>query len=134
MEILQTGLLIVAITGSIWQLLAVRKAVVTGGVVIPSYVVAVLCFSLCTLVVLIFRFSPFHLLWLFVMSLGVGVFSLFFPPAMAVAALCITVLSLTRRNKDSTPPNLIDVDPGTRRNKPVSRTRKFRAKRRRRRR
>ncbi len=134
MEIIQTGLLIVAIIGSIWQLFALRKAVVTGGVVIPSYVVTIFCFSLCTLAVLIFRFSPLHLLWLFVMSLGVGFLSLFFPPVIAVVMLCLTVLSLTRRARDSKPPILIDVDSERRRNLHTSVARKPRTKRRRRRR
>ena len=97
MEILQTGLLIVAILGSVWQLLTIRKQVVTGGVVIPSYVMVVLCFSFCLLLVLFLHLSPFHLLWLSLVSLVIGFASLFFPPLLAVAMLFITTLSLTRR-------------------------------------
>ncbi len=111
MEILQTGILIVAILGSIWQLMTIRKQVVTGGVVIPSYVMVVLCFSFCLLLLLFFHRSPFHLLWLSFVSLVIGFASLFFPPLLAVAMLFITAMSLTRRKSggENQDPIILDL-------------------------
>ena len=97
MESIGTGILVIAIIGVVWQLITIRKQVITGGIIIPSYVAVVLCFSVCILIVLVFGLSPFHLLWLFFVSVFFGFVSLFFPPFQSIVMFVVILLAMTKR-------------------------------------
>jgi hypothetical protein len=97
MERIGTGILVVAIMGVVWQFITIRKQVVTGGMIIPSYVAVVLYFSVCVLIVLVFGLSPFHLLWLFFVSVFFGFVSLFLPPFQSIVMFVVVLLAGTKR-------------------------------------
>jgi hypothetical protein len=118
METIETGILVIAIIGTVWQLITIRTQVLTGGIIVPSYVMVILCFSVCLLIVLVFGLSPFHLLWLGAISLLCGFLSLFFPPFLAIVMVFIALLTLTqRRDADNTMPRFQEHSTSKRRRK-----------------
>ncbi len=125
MEKIETVILIIAITGIVWQLISIRKQVLTGGIIVPSYVAFILCFSLCVLIVLVFELSPFHLLWLFFVSMLCGFMSLFLPPVLVIAMVFTALLTLTQRGDAD---NTMSMPQGRRQQDPHQSTSKRRRK------
>jgi riboflavin transporter FmnP len=69
-----------------------RRRLRRGDIVtIPNFV-ATLVFGLCIVASVLFGFSALHLLWLFPLSAGVGVFMRFFRPDVSFTMACLGLL------------------------------------------
>ncbi len=93
MNILKTVVLVAAIAGVILQLRATRRKLRSGDdVKIPPFAVT-LVFGLCIVAILIFGLSALHLLWLFPLSVGIGLFMLFFRAGVNFTMACLGLLA-----------------------------------------
>lgn len=102
-----TILLGVAICWSVWQIVQFRKYAMNGLIIIPVQVAATAIFALCILGVLISGISPFHLLWMFLVSYVLGTILLLFPWFQIVLLTGLTLLAFPFHHDeepDSTPP------------------------------
>ena len=68
MDIISTGVFVLAILWVLSQLVVTRRKLRTGQVVILPLFAATLVFLVCILVVVAIGASPLHLLWLFLLS------------------------------------------------------------------
>ena len=93
MNILNTVVLLAAIAWVILQLRATRRKLRSGDdVKIPQFAVT-LVFGLCIVAILIFGLSALHLLWLFPLSVGIGLFMLFFRAGVNFTMACLGLLA-----------------------------------------
>ncbi len=65
----------------------------SGDVVTIPHFTTTLVFGLCIVASVVFGFSALHLLWLFVLSPGVGVLMLFFRPGTNFIMACLGLLA-----------------------------------------
>ena len=93
MDIISTGVFVLAILWVLSQLLVTRRKLRTGQVVIPPLFAATLVFLVCILVVVAIGVSPLHLLWLFLLSFVLGLALLLFPPGMKLTLACLGLLA-----------------------------------------
>jgi hypothetical protein len=91
-DIIRTGVFVLAILWVLSQLVVTRRKLRTGQVVIPPLFAATLVFLVCILVVVAIRASPLHLLWLFLLSFVLGL-ALLFPPGMKLTLACLGLLA-----------------------------------------
>jgi membrane protein CcdC involved in cytochrome C biogenesis len=71
-DIIRTGMFVLAILWVLSQLVITRRKLRTGQVVIPPLFAATLVFLVCILVVAALGASSLHLLWLFLLSFVLG--------------------------------------------------------------
>ena len=102
MEIAENITLGLAIFWALWQFLSLRHEIVNGGGVTPPAIPALLLYIVCIVVVLSFHLSPFHLIWLAVVSFFLGIVAIILPPvqALSIAFLGLVTVFL-RSNKDN---------------------------------
>ena len=93
MDIIRTGMFVLAILWVLSQLVVTRRKLRTGQVVIPPLFAATLVFLGCILVVVAIRASPLHLLWLFLLSFVLGLALLLFPPGVKLTLACLGLLA-----------------------------------------
>ena len=94
-------ILVIAVIWPIWQMLSIRKQVLRGGIIVPPFVASTLIFAIFVLVVLIFSFSPFHLLWLFILSLILGFVLIIFPFVQRITIAFLAILVRGGWNHDT---------------------------------
>jgi len=101
MEIIRKVILIIAIIWPVWHMISIRRHVLRGEIVVPPFLTSTLIFSVFVLVVLIFEFSPFHLLWLFILSFILGFVLMIFPLVQRITIVFLAILATTgRRSND----------------------------------
>jgi hypothetical protein len=88
-DIISTGVFVLAILWVLSQLVVTRRKLRTGQVVIPPLFAATLVF----LVVVTIGASPLHLLWLFLLSFVLGLALLLFPPGVKLTLACLGLLA-----------------------------------------
>ena len=93
MDIIRTGMFVLAILWVLSQLVVTRRKLRTGQVVIPPLFAATLVFLVCILVVVAIGASPLHLLWLFLLSFVLGLALLLFPPGVKLTLACLGLLA-----------------------------------------
>ena len=93
MPILSTVIIIVAIGWIIGQLLATRRRLRDGEIVVPPLFAATLVFIVFILVVWAMGASPLHLLWLFPLSFVLGIAVLLFPVGQQLVMACLGLLA-----------------------------------------
>jgi len=72
MEIAEKITLIASIFWVIWSMLSLRNAFLEEEGIFPASITSVLLFFISIVAILIFHLSPFHLIWLFVLSFPLG--------------------------------------------------------------
>jgi hypothetical protein len=92
-DIISTGVFVLAILWVLSQLVVARRKLRTGQVVIPPLFAATLVFLVCILVVVAIGASPLHLLWLFLLSFVRGLALLLFPPGVKLTLACLGLLA-----------------------------------------
>jgi hypothetical protein len=92
-EIISTVVFVLAIFWVLSQLVATRRKLRTGQVVIPPLFAATLVFLVGILVVAALGASPLHLLWLFPLSFVLGLALLLFPPGLNLTLVCLGLLA-----------------------------------------
>lgn len=93
MDLISTGVFVLAILWVLSQLVITRRKLRTGQVVIPPLFAATLVFLVCILVVVAIGASPLHLLWLFLLSFVLGLALLLFPPGVTLTLTCLGLLA-----------------------------------------
>ena len=93
MDLISTGVFVLAILWVLSQLVVTHKKLRTGQVVIPPLFAATLVFLVCILVVAALGASPLHLLWLFLLSFVLGLALLLFPPGVKLTLACLGLLA-----------------------------------------
>ena len=107
-NILNTVVLLAAIAWVILQLRATRRKLRSGDdVKIPEFAVT-LVFGLCIVATLVFGLSALHLLWLFPLSVGIGLFMLFFRAGVNFTMACLGLLVSFKPYQESDPENRSD--------------------------
>jgi len=79
MAMISQGVLVLAMVGTLWQLVHVRRQLRRGAIVVPPLVAATLVFALGIIVVIVTGVSPWHLLWWSPSSFIIGLVVLVFP-------------------------------------------------------
>jgi hypothetical protein len=92
-DIISTGVFVLAIGWVLSQMVVTRRRLRSGQVVIPPLFAATLVFLLCILVVAALGASPLHLLWLFLLSFVLGLALLLFPPGVKLTLICLGLLA-----------------------------------------
>jgi hypothetical protein len=92
-DIISTGVFVLAILWVLSQLVVTHRKLRTGQVVILPLFTATLVFLVCILVVIAIGASPLHLLWLFLLSFVVGLALLLFPPGVKLMLACLGLLA-----------------------------------------
>jgi len=92
-DIIRTGMFVLAILWVLSQLVVTRRKLRTGQVVILPLFAATLVFLVCILVVVAIGASPLHLLWLFLLSFVLGLALLLFPPGVKLTLACLGLLA-----------------------------------------
>jgi lysylphosphatidylglycerol synthetase-like protein (DUF2156 family) len=96
MEIAEKITLITSILWVIWSMLSLRNAVVEGEGIFPASITSVLLFIIGIVTILIFHLSPFHLIWLFVLSFPLGLLAIITPIGQQIGIGVLALFSLTR--------------------------------------
>ncbi|WPF87394.1 hypothetical protein WEU38_11280 [Cyanobacterium aponinum AL20118] len=91
MELAQNITLVIAILWALLQIFSIRYSLSNTGGVFPASISSLLLYFVSIAVVLGFHLSPFHLIWLAIVSLVLGFPLMIFPP---VYSLCIAFLGL----------------------------------------
>lgn len=91
-DIIRTGMFVLAILWVLSQLVVTRRKLRTGQVVILPLFAATLVFLVCILVVAALGASPLHLLWLFLLSFVLGLALLLFPPGVKLTMACLELV------------------------------------------
>ena len=97
MELFSKIILALAIVWTIWRIVDIRSKVRKGEIVVPPFVASLLIFALFIVLIITMRASPFHLLWLFPLSLLLGIVILLFPFGRKFIMTFLTIL-VTHRN------------------------------------
>ncbi|MCP4990402.1 MAG: hypothetical protein GY928_31500 [Colwellia sp.] len=95
MKTFENIILLLAIAWPIWQVLSIRKQVINEGIVMPPFITTLFVFIVAIVLVIIFQWSPFHLLWMFVASFILGFILIMFPPIQKVTMLFLSFLALS---------------------------------------
>ena len=98
MELVEKLILVIAIIWSIWRIFDIRSKALNGKIIIPPFVASLLIFILFTISIIIIGASPFHLLWLFPLSLLLGIVVLFFPFGRKFIMTFLTILVTHKNN------------------------------------
>jgi len=93
MEIVGKMVLIVAIGWAIWQIYRVRIQVRNREIIAPPIVAATFVFALFIVIIMISGASPFHLVWLFLLSFVLGIILLSFPFGVKLIMGFLTMLA-----------------------------------------
>jgi hypothetical protein len=100
MIVLSNIVLIIAIIATLLQIVKIRNHALNEGIAIPIHIATVLIFSLCILGVVIFNLSPFHLLWMFPISLVLGIFLMLFPFFQKMTMIFLHILTMPKGFRD----------------------------------
>ena len=100
MEILGKVILILAIIWPVWQIFNIRKHVINGGIIMPPFITTLFVFIIFVLIVIVFKLSPFHLLWLFLLSFVIGIVLIVFPPVQKITMGFLAILARSDSHKD----------------------------------
>lgn len=96
MIIASKAIFFIAIIFVLLQIIKIRRHALNQGVAIPTHIASVLIFLICILFVGISNFSPFHLLWMYPISLALGILLLFFPFFQNVTMILLNILTLPK--------------------------------------
>ncbi len=99
MEILSNFILLYAIIWIVWQIIVLRRDIGAGKHIIPTYVTFLLIFAIFVLVTVVFQLSPFHLLWLFILSIVLSFKLLVFPVVQKIAMTFVILLAMSKRKR-----------------------------------
>lgn len=99
LELLPKIVAFLAIAWTIRQVLKMRDSVLGGRVMIPASMAHILLFILFELIVFFGGFSSLHLLWLWPLSIVLGIVLLFFPFALAILMFFMVLLRLTGKTR-----------------------------------
>jgi hypothetical protein len=100
MEMLSKIILVISVFWLLWQLMQFRRCVVNGFIIVPLSVSATGIFGLGVVGVLVTGISPFHLIWMFLVSYLVGTVLLVFPWYQILLMNGLSLLALTSRQSD----------------------------------
>jgi hypothetical protein len=95
MEIAENITLGIALFWALWQFLSLRYLIANGKSVFPATIPSLLLYIICIVVVLAFHRSPFHLIWLAVVSFFLGVPLMMFPPVQGLSIGFMGLLAMT---------------------------------------
>ena len=99
MGIVEKLILAIAIVWTIWRIFDIRSKAINGEMIIPPFVASLLIFILFIISIIILGASPFHLLWLFPLSLLLGIVVLLFPFGRKFIMTFLTILVTHRNNR-----------------------------------
>ncbi|MCP4701749.1 MAG: YfhO family protein [Gammaproteobacteria bacterium] len=97
METLSNFILVFAIIWLVWRIMALRKEIGTGKPIIPSFVAFLLLFAIFILITVVFQLSPFHLLWLLVLSFMLSFRLMIFPFVQKITMSFIILLAMSKK-------------------------------------
>ena len=95
MEIAEKITLSTSIFWVIWSMLSLRNAVLEGEGVFPASITSILLFIIGIVTILIFHLSPFHLIWLFVLSFPLGLLAMTTPIGQQIGIGILALFFLT---------------------------------------
>ena len=99
MGIVEKLILAIAIVWTIWRIFDIRSKAINGEIIIPPFIASLLIFILFIVSLIILGASPFHLLWLFPLSLLLGIVVLLFPFGRKFIMTFLTILVTHRNNR-----------------------------------
>ncbi len=99
MELLEKVILAIAIVWTIWRIFDIRSKAINGEMIMPPFVASLLIFILFIVSLIIIGSSPFHLFWLFPLSLLLGIVVLLFPFSRKFIMTFLTILVTHRNNR-----------------------------------
>ncbi len=106
---LNTLVLLAAIAWVVLQLRDTRRKLCSGDAVMIPQFAATLVFGLCIVAIVVFGLSALHLLWLFPLSFGLGLFMLFFHVGVNFTMACLVGLLVSfKPYQESDPENRSD--------------------------
>lgn len=91
----------IAIAWVIWQLFSLRRAATQGGDIFPAIIPTLFIFMGAIAVVELLHFSPLHLIWLFAVSLLMGVAAIISPTVQNLSMSFLGLLTATSTVKES---------------------------------
>ena len=97
MDMLENIILIMSILWSIGQIFKTRKQVISGEMVIPPLVTAIFVYIVFIVLVIVFNWSPFHLLWMFFISFILGFILMLLPPVQKITMQFLAFLATSDR-------------------------------------
>ena len=77
-----------------------RRKLRSGDVVTIPHFATTLVFALCVVASVVFGFSALHLIWLFLLSPGVGLLMLFFRPGVNFTMACLGLLASLKPHQE----------------------------------
>lgn len=100
MEIAGNITMIASILWVIWNIFSLRNAVVGGEVIFPASITSTLLFIIGIVTILIFHFSPLHLIWIFALSFPLGLIAIMTPIGERIGVGTLALLSLAGTDKE----------------------------------
>ena len=100
MEIAENIVLVIAVLWVIWQVLSLRDRVFNGGEIIPPEITSLLIFMIFMALVVALPISSLNLIWLFVLSIVLGLITMTFPLGQTIGMGFLFLLSMTGKVKD----------------------------------
>jgi hypothetical protein len=99
MELVEKLILAIAIVWTIWRIFDIRSKALKGEIIIPPFVALLIIFSVFIISIIIIGASPFHLLWLFPLSLLLGIIVLLFSFGRKLIMAFLTILFMHKNNR-----------------------------------
>jgi hypothetical protein len=99
-EIASNTVLAVAIIGMVGLLFALRQAAIQGGGIFPAIIPTLFIFTGAIAGVELLHVSPFHLIWLFILSLVLGIAAIMVPPIQTLSMGFLVLLKMTELGPD----------------------------------
>lgn len=99
-NILSNFILVIAVLFSTGLIFNIRKRIIDGDTIMPSVVTFILIFISFIVIVLISGISAFHLIWMFFLSLVLGMVLIVFPPTQKLTMSFIILLANSGNRKE----------------------------------
>jgi hypothetical protein len=100
--IARNTVLVIAIASVIGLVFSLRQDVIQGDSIFPATIPILFLFAGAIVGVELLHVSPFHLLWLFIVSLLLGSVAIMVPPIQTLSMSFLAFLAMTTPNPDIT--------------------------------
>ncbi|MGB3491945.1 MAG: hypothetical protein WBA57_04410 [Elainellaceae cyanobacterium] len=85
----------IATLSVLWLILSLRYSALDGDGIFPALVPMILLWIVAIALVPTFHISPFHLIWLFIVAIPLGLIAIVIPPVQALSMGLLILLAMT---------------------------------------